>query len=245
MKKLLSTALSLALALSLACCAGLAEETEGLVEHFSLPEPQDLATLFPGEIILTKDFGDFTISYPESWNDRTSIFARSKAIRLCLTDEQTHLEFQIWFIEDSDTPALNDAYVADMNKKLIEERQTTEQEQYILDCIEYYRHVVIPARQLSSAVVDFNGRPAYEQAYHSYYISMDVALWVYSARAETEEYSEGDESLGLGVRLDRYVPVQGEGYWHFFFLINNTRDRAALADSVEISSILNTVKWKE
>ncbi len=62
MKKLLLVALSLALSLSLACCACLAEDEARLV----LPVPQDLATLFPGDAILTKDLGDFTISYPES-----------------------------------------------------------------------------------------------------------------------------------------------------------------------------------
>ncbi len=204
MKKFLLAIVSLFLALSLGAC--LAEDADRAV----LPEPQDLATLFPNDTIVTKDLGDFTISYPESMRFDPEEEVRAGLWNLITLYEGVGSNNLLNIARMDQQAAFDDTYVAAVAE-------------YVLDSLkgmkEYFSQLGVSMQYtlVSSAAVDFGGCQAA-------YIIWSTGL-------------DGFEEQTYYAEL--YVPLGEKGTYTFSITSGN------LSENVVLSSILNTVKWKE
>lgn len=212
MKKFLSAALSLALALSLVLMPVLAEGTDST----TLPEPQELATLFPDATIVTKDFEDFTISYPDSMVLFPEAQLNDDWRQLITFFDAGNAELQIVWMNRQVT--FDDTYVAAQ----VEETRAA----WGADAeVEYNGAEATTQYTLySSAAVDFGGHQAACIIY-----SFDVLSGLRSGA----EVSQRIYSYSL------YVPLGEKGTYIFIIAAKN------LADCATLSSILHTVTWKE
>ncbi len=216
MRRFLLTILSFTLAFSLGAGGVLAEDSPDAAP-IPLPEPQDLATLFPDDAILTKDFGDFTISYPGSMTFEETAAENDADQTVALTDKDGHTIAEIRWTDlsslaDEDSMPAYDRYVmlALMYITYYQVGLAADAKERGWDC-EY---------SADPAMVSFSGRSAATVLMHTKLVSPD------------------ESTVQDGLYL--FAPLGDTAVLTFAFEWGTD-----LSERVVQSSILNTVKWKE
>lgn len=246
MKKFFLAVLSLALVLSLACCACLAEDAVDSTEedlhqriatpilapeHFTLPAPQDLATLFPDDAIETYTNGGISISYPSSFAFEGAWMAGATSICYFTITDDAGNSLSLYWTSDAAEPAFSEDYVALVAQKLVDELTRDESEVAqileIADNGEYY------LQHYSAQAAEFGGLSGAETlSNYANFDSQAVQVRMFTGR------------WPCGVKLRLRLPMEGYGYYEVEVAIPDTDDREAITSCVALSSVLNTLKWQ-